>query len=259
MESGISEKEKTEVDDIMSEFPLPHDHGDSKNLTEIRHELTDAERFDSAAEVFSRLSDPMRVRLFWLLCHSEQCVINIAALLDMSSPAVSHHLRVLSDSRLIVSRRVGKEVYYRVADSELTDLLHKVVERVMEVACPETIPTHETTPEEIARAVHSYLTEHLSERITIEELSREFLMNTTTLKRAFKNVYGTSIALHMKQHRIEAAQAMLTGTRKDISEIAREVGYTSQSRFSEAFREICGVLPTEYRKMNSGKDISKDL
>ena len=127
MESGISEKEKTEVDDIMSEFPLPHDHGGSKNLTEIRHELTDAERFDSAAEVFSRLSDPMRVRLFWLLCHSEQCVINIAALLDMSSPAVSHHLRVLSDSRLIVSRRVGKEVYYRVADSELTDLLLPVV------------------------------------------------------------------------------------------------------------------------------------
>lgn len=241
----------------MNEIPLPHDHGEGKNLSEIRRELSDAGRFDSASEVFRRLGDPMRVRLFWLLCHSEQCVVNIAALLDMSSPAVSHHLRVLSDSGLIVSRRCGKEVYYRVADSELTELLHKVVERVMEVACPESLPSPETTPEEVARAVHRYLTEHLSERITIETLSREFLMNTTTLKRAFKDVYGTSIALHMKQHRVEAAQALLTGTQKDISEIAREVGYTSQSRFSEAFREICGMLPTEYRRVNSGKEAPK--
>ncbi len=241
----------------MNDFMLPHDHGEGKNLSEIRRELACADRFDAASEVFRRLGDPMRVRLFWLLCHSEQCVINIAALLDMSSPAVSHHLRVLSDSRLIVSRRVGKEVYYRASDSDLTELLHKVVERVMEVACPETLPSEETTPEEIARAVHRYLTEHLSERITIETLSREFLVNTTTLKRAFKDVYGTSIALHMKQHRVEAAQLLLTGTQKDISEIAREVGYTSQSRFSEAFREICGVLPTEYRKTNSGKETPK--
>jgi len=241
----------------MNDFMLPHDHGEGKNLSEIRRELSFADRFDAASEVFRRLGDPMRVRLFWLLCHSEQCVINIAALLDMSSPAVSHHLRVLSDSGLIVSRRVGKEVYYRASDSDLTELLHKVVERVMEVACPETLPSEETTPEEIARAVHRYLTEHLSERITIETLSREFLVNTTTLKRAFKDVYGTSIALHMKQHRVEAAQLLLSETQKDISEIAREVGYTSQSRFSEAFREICGVLPTEYRKTNAGKETPK--
>ena len=41
----------------------------------------------------------------------EECVLNISAMLEMSSPAVSHHLRPLKNSGLIVSRREGKEVY----------------------------------------------------------------------------------------------------------------------------------------------------
>ena len=57
--------------------------------------------------------------------------------------------------------------------------------------------------------MHNYLIEHISERITIETLSREFLMNTTTLKTVFKKVYGTTIAAHMKQHRMELAAGLL--------------------------------------------------
>ena len=181
--------------------------------------------FAAAAEVFKQLSDPTRVRIFWLLSHQEACVINLAAMLEMSSPAVSHHLRSLTESGLLVSRRDGKEVYYRAADTEESRLLHEIVERVMEIACPEKTVDFQASQEEIIRRVHTYLTEHLSERITIEALSREFLMNTTTLKSAFKRVYGSSIAQHMKQHRMEAAAARLTQTQDDIAAIAKAVGY----------------------------------
>ena len=64
-----------------------------------------------------QLGDPSRLRIFWLLCHCEECVLNIAAIVNMSSPAVSHHLRLLKSSGLIVSRREGKEMYYRTADT----------------------------------------------------------------------------------------------------------------------------------------------
>ena len=43
---------------------------------------------------------------FWLLCHCEECVINIVALVEMSSPAVSHHLKQLRSGGLITSRRL---------------------------------------------------------------------------------------------------------------------------------------------------------
>ena len=57
--------------------------------------------------------------------------------MEMSSPAVSHHLRVLRSCGLIVSRREGKEVYYRAADNPQAQLLHKTTEQVMAIACPE--------------------------------------------------------------------------------------------------------------------------
>ena len=97
----------------MPDFSLPHSHGAHRHEKEVRRVLADDARFSAAAELFRSLGDPTRVRIFWLLSHREECVINIAALLDMSSPAVSHHLRSLTQSGLIESRRCGKEVYYK--------------------------------------------------------------------------------------------------------------------------------------------------
>lgn len=117
---------------------LPHDHGEEPMSTAaIRALLTRVESFQTLADIFRQLGDPTRLRIFWLLCHCEECVVNIAAMMDMSSPAVSHHLRALRDSGLIVSRREGKEVHYRAADSAQSQLLHHMIEQVMEIACPE--------------------------------------------------------------------------------------------------------------------------
>lgn len=75
---------------------------------------------------------------FWLLCHCEECVINLSSIVGMSSPAVSHHLRQLKSSGLIVSRRDGKEVYYKAATTEQAQLLHQIIEKMVEISCPAT-------------------------------------------------------------------------------------------------------------------------
>ncbi len=232
----------------MEHLMLPHHHGESAQAEHLRRELVKIRQFDTVAEIFRQLGDPIRVRIFWLLSHQEECVVNISAMLQMSSPAVSHHLRSLHDCGLIVSRRCGKEVYYRAADTEECRLLHKTTEQIMEIACPKTAATLHGAPEEIIRQVHEYLTEHLAQRITIEELSRQFLMNPTTLKSTFKKVYGNSLAAHIKEHRMAEAARLLLGTGQSVAEIARAVGYDSQSRFTAAFKEAYGVLPTEYRR-----------
>ena len=96
------------------------------------------------------------------------------------------------------------------------------------------------------------MVEHLSERLTIEALSREFLMNTTTLKAVFKKVYGTSLAAHMKAHRMErAASLLLKPHRTTSARSPSAVGYESQSRFTSAFRECYGVSPGEYRRAHT--------
>lgn len=233
----------------MSEFKLPHQHGE-KNISGIRDKLEQPTRFTEFSNIFKQLSDPTRLQIFWVLCHHEECVINIAALLDMSSPAVSHHLRSLHDYGLISSRRDGREVYYKAADKEECELLHQTVERMMEITCPANTVDYCNSTEEIIHSIHEYLVEHIAERITIEDLSKQFLMNPTTLKKIFKKVYGTSLAAHMKQHRMEKAAEMLIDTDLSISQIALAVGYESQSRFTMAFKNVYEMVPTAYRKMS---------
>ena len=157
----------------MPEFSLPHDHGAHGHTEDLYRELKNVEHFGAVCDIFKQLSDPTRVRIFWLLSHREECVINIAALLDMSSPAVSHHLRSLTQSGLIESRRCGKEVYYKAGDTMQIKLLHEIVEQVMQIACPEKAVDYQDSQEQIIRHVHNELTANLAERVTIEELSRK--------------------------------------------------------------------------------------
>ena len=236
----------------MEDLHLPHHHGEETQFPALRRELEKTDKFQIIADVFRQLGDATRVRIFWLLCHCEPCVVNISAMMDMSSPAVSHHLRSLTQSGLIESRRCGKEVYYKAGDTMQIKLLHEIVEQVMQIACPEKAVDYQDSQEQIIRHVHNELTANLAERVTIEELSRKYLMNTTTLKRCFKQVYGETIAAHMKKHRMEQAASLLLKTQNDIAAIAQAVGYESQSKFSAEFKKVFGMLPSEFRKLHAG-------
>ena len=68
------------------------------------------------------------------------------------------------------------------------------------------------------------------------------------LFRSFKDVYGTSIAAHLKKHRMEKAAQLLRETDLPVAEVARQVGYESQSKFTAVFKEQYGQLPKEYRR-----------
>ena len=114
---------------------LPHDHGGC--FEKEMENVPKTEDFSLAADIFKKLDDSSRLRIFWLLCHDEECVINLSSLMDMSSPAVSHHLNKLRSSGLIVSRREGKEVYYRAADTVQARALHETIEHIMEITCPK--------------------------------------------------------------------------------------------------------------------------
>lgn len=113
---------------------LPHDHGDIETVLSAMPEET---TFLRAAETFKQLCDGTRLQILWLLCHSEECVLNIAAAVHMSAPAVSHHLRGLKQAGLIVARRDGKEVYYSLASTKEAQLLHRLIDDFFEINCPK--------------------------------------------------------------------------------------------------------------------------
>lgn len=123
----------------MESVILPHDHGQPMPHPEHTPKMED---FAVLSDVFKLLGDASRVRLFWLLCHCEACVINLSAMMGMSSPAVSHHLKLLRAHGLIVSRREGKEVYYKAARTQLAGQLHAMLEDTLEITCPGSGEEH---------------------------------------------------------------------------------------------------------------------
>lgn len=118
----------------MGQQKLPHDHGQ-----EIRHilkRMPELEHFQQAAAIFQQLGDGSRLRILWILCHCEECVNNIAAAVDMSKAAVSHHLKSLRLHGLIDSRRSGKEIYYTLVETETAHLIHRMVDDFFQMSCP---------------------------------------------------------------------------------------------------------------------------
>lgn len=227
--------------------PLPHDH--NHHTAEVLSHLPEEQDFLTLAELFRPLGDDSRLRLFWILCHCEECVVNLAAMMGMSSPALSHHLRQLKSSGLIVSRRAGKEVYYRAASTAPAELLHHFMEQLNHVVCPdEADAAHTVVRSEQIVAVHELLTADLSRRYTIDALSKRFYMDATTLKREFRQAYGLPIATYLKEYRIKKAMRLLAETDEPIAAVAAQVGYETQSKFTAAFRAMTQLSPTEYRR-----------
>ena len=95
---------------------------------------------------------------------------------------------------------------------------------------------------ELIKEIHQQLTEHLDQRFTIAELSKQYLINTSTLKEIFKAVYGQPIATYMKEFRVRQAMKLLRETDASIADIANQVGYETQGKISKALKDVVQVL-----------------
>lgn len=102
---------------------------------------------------------------------------------------------------------------------------------------------------DIVKQIYKRITDEFSTRFTIEDLSRDYCISSTTLKKNFKDLYGKPLATFMKEYRIKKAAEMLCETSKSVSEISNLVGYESQSKFTVAFKDITKLTPLEYRQV----------
>jgi AraC-like DNA-binding protein len=229
---------------------LPHDHGNISN--ELLASIPDERSLEGISELFKLMSDTGRAKTFFLLCHCEECVINISAMLDVSPSATSQRLKALKDAGLATSRRDGKEVYYTAAKTPRAHALHEMLEGMLEVACPteSAVHTHDAPDSHLStvKEIHALITSDLTARYTIDELASRFHINKTSLKAAFKTVFGKPIAAYMKEYRIKRAMELLTHSSAPVSEVAAAVGYDSASKFTEAFKDATGMTPMNYRR-----------
>ena len=101
-------------------------------LDKVRSELTDEKHLKRMAEMFKVMNDPTRLKIINALLIAEMCVCDIAALMSMTQPTISHHLKVLRQSELIKYRREGKVIYYSLDDEHIGVLFRNGLDHAME-------------------------------------------------------------------------------------------------------------------------------
>lgn len=106
-------------------------------------------------------------------------------------------------------------------------------------------PGNEETREEIER-VSTYLEQHYSERITLEELGRIAHLNKYTLLRSFARAKGITPYRYLENIRISKAKYLLEQG-VEPAEAAQRTGFSDQSHFTRFFKQFIGLNPKQYQ------------
>ena len=120
--------EKKESNDALCSVTVIHEDVPEN----VRNGLTEEKHLRRMAEMFKVMNDPTRLRIINALLLAEMCVCDIAALMDMTQPTISHHLKVLRQNELIRYRRDGKVVYYSLDDGHIGVLFQNALDHAME-------------------------------------------------------------------------------------------------------------------------------
>ncbi len=105
------------------------------------------------------------------------------------------------------------------------------------------------TQAEKVKAIRRFLAEHISENFTQEELSQRFDIPMTAMKSCFRSIYGEAIGTWLANYRMNmAAEMLLKEKETGIAKIGSRVGYDNAGKFTEAFKKIMKLTPSEYRR-----------
>lgn len=133
-----------------------------------------------------------------------------------------------------------------IRDMRINEELNRLCTLLMEQSWNPEEAT--TAPKKLSVAeVKEYLEQHYAEKISLDELSKQFFINKYYLTRVFKEQFGQSITAYLTSLRITHAKQLLRFSEKSVEEIGLKCGLGQLHYFSRVFKEVEGVPPSVYR------------
>jgi transcriptional regulator GlxA family with amidase domain len=95
--------------------------------------------------------------------------------------------------------------------------------------------------------VQDYIEKNYNEKMTIDELASMANTGQRTFQRRFRNATNNTPLEYIQRVRIEAAKRFFEASRKNVTEVMFDVGYTDTKAFRDIFKKVTGLTPLEYR------------
>jgi len=127
----------------------------------------------------------------------------------------------------------------------------QLLRRHSSVGASETIERLDIPPHRL-RAALEYIEAHLCEDVSLAAIAAAANLSTFRFARGFRKVTGQAPHQYVIGRRLERARDLLRTTDEPIAEVARRVGFATQSHFTAVFSKRCGLPPRRYRECSRG-------
>ena len=101
-------------------------------VKKVQEKMPEIDELYDLAELFKVFGDSTRIRILFALFENDICVCDLAEALNMTQSAISHQLKILKQSKLVKSRREGRQVFYYLADDHVRTIIDQGKEHVEE-------------------------------------------------------------------------------------------------------------------------------
>ncbi len=135
-----------------------------------------------------------------------------------------------------------------IRDMRINELLSRLLTLLMEQSWQPAGTLQLSSKKQDLQQVREYLDNHLTERITLDDLSVRFFINKYYLSRTFREQFGIPINAYISQQRVTSAKQLLRYSDMTIEQIASQCGVDDPNYFSRMFKKFEGISPAEYRK-----------
>lgn len=137
-------------------------------------------------------------------------------------------------------KRRGFHIYLK---SLLTNLLIKIYRQSLSPIYQMNKPNHKQIEQ-----ITTYLNQNYDKALTLDLVSEQFCLSKYYLSRMFKKHTGFNFSEYIQSIRIREARHQLLETNKKVSEIAKQVGFTSIAHFNKVFKKHTNTSPSKYRR-----------
>lgn len=151
------------------------------------------------------------------------------------------------DSKLLRNAYFGTQVVAKQRHESAVLLLSIFAQQLSSLANQQMVRESAEESPTVAKA-RAYISEHLSEEISLSLVARAAAMSLFYFCKVFKRETGLTFTEYLARLRVESVKQMLLNPHKRISEAAYDSGFQSLSQFNRVFRHFVGESPSDYRE-----------